>query len=218
MTTTHSLPETRPTPVMMPAPGASSSYTPNAASCESSRKGDPGPSSRRRRSRGSSFPRATCLARADSSPPCAARSTLARRSATSAAIATAFAWNSPERGFSLLLMTGISPAAGGKPLVDLIQPVRSPKGFAVDDDVGRAERAQRDRLVHRALRAVLCCLVADAGADLVSVQAGLCAHRDRVVGARDIDVVDEIGTVERLGEGLRAPGFFCGQPVERAAR
>src|SRR5258706_5224565 len=124
---------------MMPAPGGSSSYTRNAGSWESSRNGDPGSSSRRRRSRGSSFPRAACLARAASSPPCAARSILERRSATSAAIAPEFAWNSSERGFSLLLMTGISPGAGGEPFVDLIQPVGAPEGLAVDHDVESEE-------------------------------------------------------------------------------
>ena len=40
-TTTHSRPLTLPTPVMIPAPGASSSYMPNAASGDSSRKGLP---------------------------------------------------------------------------------------------------------------------------------------------------------------------------------
>src|SRR6266478_3902225 len=152
---------------MMPAPGASSSYTPNAASWESSRNGDPGSSSRRRRSRGSSFPRAACLARAASSPPCAARSILECRSATSAAITPEFAWNSSERGFSLLLMTGISPATGGEPFVDLIQPVRAPKGLAVDDDVGRAESAAGNRFVHLGPGAVFDRLIADAGADFV---------------------------------------------------
>src|SRR5712692_11652121 len=214
----HSLPETRPTPVMMPAPGASSSYMPKAASCESSRNGEPGSSSKRKRSRGSSFPRAVCLARAGSSPPCAARSTLARRSATSAADAPAFAWNSSERGFSLLLMAGISPAAGGKPFVDLIQPVGAPKGLAVDDDVGRAERAAGDRLVHLGPRAVLRRLIGDAGADFVGLQAELRAHGDRVVGAGNIDVVHEIGAVERLGEVARALGVLGVEPVERAGR
>ena len=38
-TITHSRPETRPTPVMMPAAGASSSYIPVAASGDSSRNG-----------------------------------------------------------------------------------------------------------------------------------------------------------------------------------
>src|SRR5437879_5373098 len=203
---------------MMPAPGASSSYTPKAASCESSRKGEPESSNKRRRSRGSSFPRATCLARAASSPPCAARPTLARRSATSAAIAPAFAWNSSERGFSLLLMTGISPAAGGEPFVDLLQAVGAPERLTVDDDIGRAKRAQGDRLLHFGARAVLHRLIADAGADRVGREAELRAHGDRVVGARDIDVVHEIGTIQGLGELARALGVFGVEPVERAGR
>src|SRR6266513_613779 len=191
---------------------------PKAASCESSRKGDPGSSNRRKRSRGSNFPRARCLARAASSPPCAARSTFARRSATSAAIARAFAWNSSERGFSLLLMTGISPAAGGKPFVYLVQPVRAPKGLAVDDDVGRTERAAGDRLVHLGASAVLHRLIGDAGAGFIGLQAELRAHGDRVVGVRNIDFVHEIRAVERPGELARALGLLGVEPVERAAR
>src|SRR6267143_2023246 len=141
---------------MMPAPGASSSYTPNAA-----------------------------------------RSTLARRSATSVAIAPAFAWNSSERGFSLLLVTGISPAAGGEPFVYLIQPVGAPEGFTIDDDEGRAECAAGDRLIHFGPGAVLDRLIADAGAHFVGREAELRAHRDGAVGARDVHVVDEVGPVER---------------------
>ena len=41
-TMSTSRPETRPMPVTMPAPGASSSYMPQAASGESSRNGEPG--------------------------------------------------------------------------------------------------------------------------------------------------------------------------------
>src|SRR6266568_3834935 len=180
---------------MMPAPGASSSYTPNAASWESSRNGEPGSSSRRKRSRGSNFPRATCFARAGSSPPCAARSTLARRSATSAPSARAFAWNSSELGSSFVFMAGISPAAGGEPLVYLVQAVGAPERLAVDDDVRGAERPARDRLVHIGAGAVLDGLIGDAGADFIGLQAELRAHGDGVVGARNIDVVHEIGPV-----------------------
>ena len=57
-------------PVMMPAAAMASSYMPYAASCENSRNGEPGSSSARTRSRGSSLPRATCFARAASPPPC----------------------------------------------------------------------------------------------------------------------------------------------------
>src|SRR6267143_5666934 len=208
----------RPTPVMMPAPGASPSYTPNAASWESSRNGEPGSSSRRRRSRGRSFPRSRCLARAASSPPCAARSTLARRSATSVAIAPAFAWNSSERGFSLLLMTGISPAAGGKPFVYLIQPVGAPEGFTIDDDEGRTERAAGDRFIHFGPGAVLDRLIADAGAHFVGFQPELRAHGDGAVGARDVHVVDEVGPVERPCQILGPFRVSCIQPIEGAAR
>src|SRR5215831_11036089 len=170
---THSLPETRPTPVMIPAPGASSPYMPNAASCDNSRNGEPGSRSSRRRSRGRSLPRATCLSRAACSPPSAVRATLSRRSATSAAIAPAFRLNSGEPGFSLLRMTGMSPAARRQPLVDLLEPVRAPEGLAVDDDVGRAERADGYRLVDLGLGEVLGRLIADPGAHLVGVRAGL---------------------------------------------
>ncbi len=56
-------------PVITPALGAASSYMPCAASGDSSRKGVPGSSSICTRSRGSSLPRAVCLARAASPPP-----------------------------------------------------------------------------------------------------------------------------------------------------
>src|SRR5207302_5477853 len=42
------------------------------------------------------------------------------------------------------------------------------------------------------------------------------AHGDRVVGARNIDIVHEIRAVERPGEGARAPGVAGVEPVERA--
>src|SRR5258708_28855502 len=203
---------------MTPAPGASASYTPKAASCESSRNGAPGSRSRRKRSRGSSFPRATCLARADARPRCAARRPWGRRSATSAAIARAFAWNSSGRGFSLLFIAGISPAAGGEPFVDLIQPVGAPKWLAVDDDVGRAECAAGDRFIHFGPRAVLDRLIADARAGFVSREAELRAHGDGAVGARDVHVVDEIGSVERPRQILGPFRVSCIQPVESAAR
>ena len=53
----------------IPAPGASPSYMPCAASGESSRNGAPGSSRRSTRSRGSSLPRDVCRARAFSPPP-----------------------------------------------------------------------------------------------------------------------------------------------------
>ena len=62
-----------------------------AASGASSRNGVPGSSSICTRSRGSSLPRAVCLARAASPPPWATRSMWVRRSSTSARMAVALA-------------------------------------------------------------------------------------------------------------------------------
>ena len=76
-----SRPDTRPTPVIRPAPGASPSCIPKAASWPISRKGEPISSSRSTRWRGSSLPRATCRARVDSGPPKAAAVTRSRNSA-----------------------------------------------------------------------------------------------------------------------------------------
>src|SRR6266508_1423843 len=76
-TITHSVPDTRPMPVTIPADGASSSYMPNAASGDSSRNGVPGSRRRSTRSRGSSLPARTCRSRACSGPPrrtCSSRS------------------------------------------------------------------------------------------------------------------------------------------------
>src|ERR1019366_8984180 len=98
----HSWPWTRPMPVMMPAQGASLSYMSRAASCDSSRNGEPASSRVRTRSRGSSLPRATCLARAASPPPCAPWSIFARKSSTSADIAPALVRNSAERALRLV--------------------------------------------------------------------------------------------------------------------
>src|SRR5579864_3698178 len=212
--TTHSCPETRPTPVMMPAPGAASPYRPMAASGDSSRKGEPGSSSSFTRSRGSSLPRPACLARAASPPPIATRSSFSRRSVTSADIAPAFAWNSSEPGFSLLLMAGMSPAAGGEPLVDLLEPVRSPEWLAVDHDVGRTEGTDCDGLLDLRAGAVLYRLIVDPRTDLIRVQAELRADGDSVVGAGNVHVVDEIGAVEGLAERLRPRRVFRLEPVE----
>src|SRR4051794_31578921 len=79
---THSRPATRPTPVTIPAPGASPSYIPCAASGESSRNGAPLSSSRSTRSRGSSLPREVWRSRARSPPPIRTRASCSRRSAT----------------------------------------------------------------------------------------------------------------------------------------
>src|SRR5512137_127576 len=101
-TITHSRPATRPTPVMIPADGAALSYMSYAASCDSSRNGVPGSSSIWTRSRGSSLPRAVCLARASGPPPTATALTFSFRSATSARMASALPRNSGPRAFSLV--------------------------------------------------------------------------------------------------------------------
>src|SRR5690606_8558109 len=85
-------------PAMMPALGASPPYMPQAASWPISRNGVPGSSSFSTRSRGSSLPRAVCLARAVSPPPRWTSAAFARKSSTSERIVSALAWNSAERG------------------------------------------------------------------------------------------------------------------------
>src|SRR5436190_933803 len=83
---THSVPLTRPIPVMIPAPGASSSYVPNAASGDSSRNAVPASIKRSTRSRGSSLPElAACggaPSTASSSPSTAASSSSPTAAAT----------------------------------------------------------------------------------------------------------------------------------------
>ena len=71
------------------APGASLLYILSAASGASSKKGVPGSSSICTRSRGSSLPRPTCLARAASPPPWAIFAAWARKSCTSTRMASA---------------------------------------------------------------------------------------------------------------------------------
>src|SRR5947207_1968460 len=93
----HSTPLTLPTPVITPAPGASLSYMPMAASGDSSRNGEPGSSSARTRSRGKSLPRPTWRLRDSSPPPNRTFSVRALRSATSARIASAFFLKLSER-------------------------------------------------------------------------------------------------------------------------
>src|SRR6185503_8946445 len=105
-TITASRPSMRPMPVMMPAQGASPSYMPKAASCESSRNGDPGSRRARTRSRGGSFPRAACFFCACSPPPSATRATWERRSSASARWCAAFAWNAGPEGSSRDFMRG----------------------------------------------------------------------------------------------------------------
>src|SRR5256885_8838122 len=53
-------------------------------------------------------------------------------------------------------------------------------------------------------RSVLHRLIGDARADVIGLQAELRAHGDRVVGARDIDVVNEIRSEEHTSE-LQSP-------------
>src|SRR5260221_13523067 len=99
-------------------------------------------------------------------------------------------------------MTGISPAARGQPLVYLIQPVRPPERLAIDDDVGRAERTERNALVDLGLGAVLRRLVADGGAKPVCVQAELRAHRDNLGAGGDVAVRAGKGAVAALSQCL----------------
>src|SRR5687768_9913914 len=99
---THSRPDTRPMPVMTPAPGASSSYIPVAASADSSRKGLPGSSSASTRSRGSSLPRATCRSRLFAGPPSRTVSSRSRRSAASPRLTSALRANASLPGSALL--------------------------------------------------------------------------------------------------------------------
>src|SRR5690242_9176549 len=87
---THSRPETRPMPVMIPAPWMSPSYMPKAASGDSSRNGEPGSIKRSTRSRGKSLPRSEWRLRDRSSPPSAAVASHAFSSSTSVRIADAF--------------------------------------------------------------------------------------------------------------------------------
>ena len=85
-----------------------------AASCDSSRNGEPGSSSARTRSRGSSLPRARCRSRAAAPPPCLIAATLARRSRTKASIAAALARNASARGSTLVRITFMAPRPAGE--------------------------------------------------------------------------------------------------------
>ena len=87
---TQVVPSIRPMPVTMPAPGASSSYRPFAASGLSSRNAEPGSSRRSMRSRTGSLPRSRWRSIERSSPPAPRSATAAwraRRSSTRAAMA-----------------------------------------------------------------------------------------------------------------------------------
>ena len=100
-TITQVVPSIRPMPVTIPAPGASSSYRPVAASGLSSRNAEPGSSRRSIRSRTGSLPRSRWRAIERSSPPAPRSATAAwraRRSSTRAAIASWLARASGGRG------------------------------------------------------------------------------------------------------------------------
>src|SRR5688572_30704284 len=97
-------------PATIEAEGTSPPYIPNAASWPISRNGEPGSSSVRTRSRTSSLPRATCLARAASSPPCETAAAFSRRSSTRPRMRSALARNSAGRGLRWLLITGMRSA------------------------------------------------------------------------------------------------------------
>ena len=89
------------------APGAAPSYMPSAASGATSRKGVSGSSSISTRSRGSNLPRATCLARAASPPPCATWARRSFKSPTSTRMACALARKSSERTLSVEASAGM---------------------------------------------------------------------------------------------------------------
>src|SRR6185436_3323584 len=109
-TITHSRPETRPMPQIIEAECTSPPYMPQAASCPTSRNGEPGSSRPRTRSRGSSLPRARCFSRAFSSPPIAALSVFSFRSATSPRMRSALARKSAERRSSCERIVGMARA------------------------------------------------------------------------------------------------------------
>src|ERR1700681_517791 len=100
---------------MMPADAMAPSYMPKAASCENSRNGEPESTSARIRSRGSSFPRATCFADAVLPPPSSTVATFTRKSATSAAIASRLAANTGSRGSTFVSIGGTVGMGNGNP-------------------------------------------------------------------------------------------------------
>ena len=92
----HSRPWIRPTPVIIPAAGAPSSYIPFAARGESSRKGVSGSSSALIRSRGGTFPCSRCRARYFGPPPSRAAASRSFNSSTSPCSRCAFCLKSSE--------------------------------------------------------------------------------------------------------------------------
>src|SRR5690242_10487744 len=105
-----SRPATRPIPVTIPAPGASPSYIPCAASGESSRNGEPGSRRASIRSRTNIFFCSAWRSRPD--PPCRAFAISALSSVTRASAAAARSRNSAEAVSTFDSRTSISPRDG----------------------------------------------------------------------------------------------------------
>src|ERR1017187_9749598 len=97
----------------------------------------------------------------------------------------------------------VLPAAGGEPLLYLREAVGAPEGLVVDDDIGRAECAATDGLVHLGFHQVLYAWVVERGANLFRLQPELGAHGDGVIRVGDVDVIDEISAIQRGGQRLR---------------
>src|ERR1035437_6331959 len=112
----------------------------------------------------------------------------------------------------------VLPAAAGEPLLDLIEAVGAPEGLVVDDDIGRAERAAADGLVHLVFHQILDRRIVERGANLFRLQPELGAHGDGVLRVGDVDVIDKISAIQGGGERLRLIRVFPGQPVESARR
>src|SRR6185436_17419460 len=152
-TTTHSRSAMRPMPQMIEAECTSPPYMPQAASWPISRKGEPGSSSLLTRSRGSIFPRPTCLSRAEASPPSATVWILSFRSPTRLCMRSALARNSAERGLRPDLRTLISARApeaaealGGALAARVEEPVALAQRLVhLDVEPAREAREQRER-------------------------------------------------------------------------
>src|SRR5688572_28636080 len=107
--TTQSCPDTRPTPVMIPASDTTYPYISQAASADNSSSGVPGSTNALTRSRASSLPRPSCFLRAAASPPSRTRASRALSSSTCARMDSAAALNSALVVFSLDLITELIP-------------------------------------------------------------------------------------------------------------
>src|SRR5262245_8341662 len=88
-------------------------------------------------------------------------------------------------------LTGLEPA-GREPPVELIEPIDAPERLAVDDDIRRAEGADRDRLIDLDLGPVLHRLVGERGANLIGGEPELRRDGDRGLGDGGVDVLAEI--------------------------